>query len=160
MRSPWTFSSPGRKDLTHSCLSTQGRFFSPLLIFVALIWVLSSLPTSRIVGTRTGQQYSRWGPTSTEWDDHASISASNAPADAAQAPICLCACNSMLPTHIQPSVHQDPQVPFSKAGPSHTVPSLYWALWLHCPRCRTLHLFLLNFIQFWGSCSSSLSRSL
>jgi len=106
-------------------------------------------------------QYSRCSLTSTEWsgDDHISPSASNASEDAAQDLICLCCSSSALLTHVQLVVHQDTQVPFSKAAPQPHDLSLYWALWLFLPRCKTLHLSLLNFILFLPDHSSRLSGS-
>lgn len=52
---------------------------------------------------------------SVEWDDRVSISAGNAPADAAQHQIGLCCCSGILLTPVQFAVHKEPQVPFSKA---------------------------------------------
>ena len=42
---------------------------------------------------------------------------------------------------------------------SRSTPSLYWCMGLFLPRCRTLHLPLLNFIRFLSAQLSSLSRS-
>lgn len=55
--------------------------------------------------------------------------------------------------------HQDPRVPFSNAVPQPTDLNLYWAFWLFCARCRTLHFLLLKFMLFLTSHPSSLSRS-
>jgi len=69
------------------------------------------------------------------------MSASNAPVEAAQDLICLFCFSSAQLTRVQLVVHQDPQVPFSKA-----VPSLYWALWLELQdfalACVNLHAVL------------------
>lgn len=85
-----------------------------------------------------------------------SLSSSNGPLDL----ICLCCCSGALLSHVQLVVHQDPKVPSSRLLPSRTDPSLYWALWLCHPRCRTLQLSLLNFIQFLLAHSSSPSTYL
>lgn len=85
-----------------------------------------------------------------------SVPASNAPANAAQDPICLRCCRGTLLTCAHLVVHQ---VTFSKAAPSHTGPSQYWDLWLVRPRCRTLFLSSLNFIKLLLPRCSSLSRS-
>jgi len=42
---------------------------------------------------------------------------------------------------------------------SRSTPSLYWCIGLFLPRCRTLHLPLLNLIRFLSAQTSSLSRS-
>ena len=42
---------------------------------------------------------------------------------------------------------------------SRSAPSLYWCMGLFLPRCRTLHLPLLNFIRFLCAQLSSLYRS-
>lgn len=59
-------------------------------------------------------QYSQCNLTIAEWNDSISVSASNAPLDAAQDLICLCCWSSTLLTHTQFVVHRDPQVPFRK----------------------------------------------
>lgn len=55
--------------------------------------------------------------------------------------------------------HQDPHVPFSEAPPQLTDLSIYWSLWLFCPRCRILHFLSFNFMLFLTSQPYSLSKS-
>jgi len=55
-----------------------------------------------------------WQLGSVGWLD---LSASNAPANTARDPICLCCCSSALPTQVQLVVHRDPWVPLDKAAP-------------------------------------------
>lgn len=55
---------------------------------------------------------------------------------------------------------QDPRSLLARLLRSHTdLTDLYWALWWWCPRCRALHLSLLNIIHFLLTHTSSLSRA-
>ena len=52
-----------------------------------------------------------------------------------------------------------PRSLFTELLSSRSAPSLYWCMGLFLPRCRTLHLLLLNFIRFVSAQLSGLSRS-
>ena len=131
-------------------LSSQDRFSNPLVIFMALLWSLSSLSTSSLncVWWPEWDTVLQVQPNKhcIEWEDYISIFASKAPVDSAQYLTCLCCCHDALLTHVQLVVPQEPRSFSARLLPSHVGPSLYWALWLFCPRCRTLRLSLLNFI--------------
>jgi len=61
---------------------------------------------------------------------------------------------SALLAYIQLVDHQDLQVFFCKLPSGCSVPSLYQHLLLFLPRCRILHIPLLNFMRFLISCIS------
>lgn len=59
----------------------------------------------------------------------------------------LC-CKDTLITHIQLLFVKNPLPFYAKLLPSQLPPCLHWWMGLFCPRCRTLHLVLLNFMNF------------
>ncbi|KAK4810863.1 hypothetical protein QYF61_008835 [Mycteria americana] len=81
-----------------------------------------------------------------EWQNHLPRPAGHASFDAAQDTVGLLGCERTLLAHVQLFIHQ--------------YPSLYWNRGLPQPRCRTLHLALLNLMRFTQAHFSSLPRSL
>jgi len=85
--------------------------------------------------------------------------------DAARDMVGLLGCEHILLVYFQLFIHQCPQVLLSQpekvldeGDPSS--PSLYWYQALPQPRCKTLHLALLNLERFIQAHYSSFSRSL
>lgn len=68
-------------------------------------------------------------------------------------------CQGTLPAHAQLALHQDAQVLSRELLRRLSVPNLSHCQGLFLPRCRTQHLFLLNFTRFLSAHFSSLSRS-
>lgn len=64
------------------------------------------------------------------------------------------------PAPAQLGVHQDPQILFFWALFWLVTPAMFWCLGLFLPRCRTLHLSLLNSVRFLAAHLSSLLTSL
>lgn len=50
------------KGLNFFSLSSQGRFFSPWVIYITLLWILCSLLCLWVVGARTVHAQQGWGP--------------------------------------------------------------------------------------------------
>lgn len=83
-------------------LSSWGRSSSPFIIFAAFIGAVSSLLLSFLkCSNQNWTQQLRYNLTNPEWNDHTSITASNAPVAAAQHPVWLCCCSHALLTHVQ-----------------------------------------------------------
>lgn len=93
-----------------------------------------------------------------EREDHLPEPAGNALPKSAQDTICIHGYRGTLLAHGQ-LVHHDSQVPLHRAIFPHSAPSLYWCTGLLLPRCRILHLSLLNFKRFLFTLVFSLSRS-
>lgn len=58
------------------------------------------------------------------------------------------------------AAQQDPQLLLCRATSSRLAPSLWWSMGLLLPRYRTLHLPLLDLIQFFSACLSNLLKSI
>ena len=95
-----------------------------------------------------------------EGSDHIPWSVGNIPADAAQNSISFLCHNSALLADVQAWCPPGPQVFFAKLLSNWAAPTTYWFLGLFLPRCRTLHLPLLNCMTFQWAHFSSLSGSL
>ena len=139
------------------------RCSSPLIIFLALLWICSSMSMSFLCwGPQSWTQYSRWGLTRAE--RRGRITSHD-----------LLAMLLLMQPRIQlafwaASAHYWLMFSFASANTPkpfltgllsiHSFPSLYLCVGLPQSMCRTLHLALLNFMTFAQAHLSSLSRCL
>lgn len=100
---------------------------------MALPWICSSKSTYFWnCGNQNSTKYLGLDLTSTEmWDDHGSISVSNAPEDAAEDVTCIYYCNDILLTFVV-VVAMNPTFLSAKLFPATTDPSLFWILSASC----------------------------
>ena len=127
---------------------------------MALLWTCSSRCTSFLYGGLHIWTQVRSHQHRVEGQDHLLHAASHISFDAAQDAVDFLVWEDPLLAHVQPAIHQYPQVFFSKAVLNPFIPLLELVVGLPLPRCKTSHLDLLNFMSFtWARCSS-LSRSL
>ena len=142
-------------------LSSQGRCSSPLTIFIAPRWALSSSSLSPL---NWGAQNWTWAagvssPGQAEMEDHLSRAAGHAAPNVPQDdPIALLGHRDTQLARGQLAVPQNPQALLRRAAFQQVTPGLCWCMGLSLPRCRTLHLPLLSFIRFLSSQLSSLPR--
>ena len=100
-----------------------------------------------------------------EGQDHLPSCADHAAFDADQDMVGFLNWEGTLLSHVQLAIHQYLQVfwdgpMLSLLIPQHVLVAGKGGGGLSCPRCRTLHLDLLNLMRFASACCSSLSRSL
>lgn len=99
----------------------RGQVVQPIIIFMALLWTLSRLPTSLLTCGEQNRTRCSWhSRTSAEWDGHVSVSACHNPVDPAWDPICLGCCSSTLLTCVWFTVYLDPRSLSARLVPSHT----------------------------------------
>lgn len=75
-----------------------------------------------------------------KWDDRISVASCNAPED--RISIWFAFAAAMGHSSCSPCCSPGAQVLFSRTAPQLYRPSLYWVLWLFCPRCKTVKLHI------------------
>ena len=106
-------------------LSSYGRCSNPRTFFVACLWTSSSRFMFLLYwGLRIWTQYSRWGLSWAEEQDHLPHPAYHTTFDAAQYMVGFLGCEGTLLAHVQLAIHQYSQVFFSRAVLYRVLPQL------------------------------------